>query len=116
MGLHLKRKDYQVIGLLVALSVLAGFGMNLSTGPTLLAVHDATFYLPGPVLLIGGLFIYLARDKYSGTLARNLEVVGLSMGILGITWVLWSKFFAAGFPSWGVSAAFWTTFLGMIIT
>ncbi|MFB6115844.1 MAG: hypothetical protein ABEK04_06195, partial [Candidatus Nanohalobium sp.] len=78
--------------------------------------HDLSFYLPGPALLLGSVFIYLAREKYGGVVARNLEVVGIASAILGVSWIAFSKFFAAGFPSWGVSAAFWVTLLGGLIT
>lgn len=116
MKLHLDRENYYVILAFLVISVISGFLMDLFSGQALLTIHDATFYLPGPVLLLGGIFIYLARDKYGGTIARNLEVSGLALGILGVTWVAWAGFFAAGFPAWGVTPAFWTAFLGTLIT
>jgi hypothetical protein len=116
MTLHLQRENWYVIAALVVISVISGFLMDFIQGSTLIAVHDASFYLPGPALLIGSVFIYLARDKYGGTVARNLEVIGASLAILGVSWIGFSAFFAAGFPVWGVSSGFWVTLLGGLIT
>lgn len=101
---------------LAAVSIISGFLMDFLQGSALLAVHDASFYLPGPALLLGSVFIYLAKDKYGGVVARNLEVTGVSLAILGVSWIGFSAFFAAGFPSWGVTPAFWVTLLGGLIS
>lgn len=116
MSLHLEQRNKYVILALAAISIISGFLMDFLQGSTLIAVHDASFYLPGPALLAGSVFIYLARDKYGGVVARNLEVTGVSLAILGISWIGFSRFFAAGFPSWGVSSSFWVTLLGGLIT
>lgn len=116
MSLHIERENWHVILALSLISIVSGFLMDFIQGATLIAVHDASFYLPGPALLIGSVFIYLARDKYGGTVARNLEVLGVALAILGVSWIAFSRFFGAGFPAWGVSAAFWVTVLGGLIT
>lgn len=118
MSLHLKKKDYYVAAVFLAISVISGFLMEFLQGETLISVHDATFYLPGPVLLLGLVLVYLGRDRYGGEVGRNLEVVGLGVGLLGAFWMAWANYFAAGFPAWGVTPAFWSTFisLGIVTT
>lgn len=116
MSLHLERENYYVITGLLAVSLLSGFLIDLLQRNAVISVHDATFYLPGPALLVGAIFIYLARDNYGGVMARNMEVVGTGLTILGVTWVAFAGFFAAGFPAWGVTPAFWTVLLALLVT
>jgi hypothetical protein len=115
MSLHLKRRDYYAIAAFLIISVISGFLMELVEGEALISLHDATFYIPGPALIIGLTFIHFAREKYGGVIARNLEVVGAGIGLLAVFWVAYAGFFAAGFPAWGVTPAFWTTFLSTAI-
>lgn len=116
MGLHLDRENVYVVLALSAISIISGFLMDFLKGSALITVHDLSFYLPGPALLLGSTFIYLAREKYGGVVARNLEIVGTASAILGISWIAFSRFFAAGFPAWGVTPSFWVTLLGGLIT
>lgn len=115
MGLHLEKRDRWMILAFLGVSVLSGFAMEFLQGQALITVHDATFYLPGPALMLGAYFIYRARQRLGGQFERNLEVVGISLAVLGIAWVVFAGYFAAGFPPWGVSSAFWATFLGTLI-
>lgn len=115
MSLHLKKKDYYALGVFLAVAVLSGFFMDYATGELLISIHDATFYIPGLTLIGGLVFIYFARDKYGGAIARNLEIVGAGVGLAGAFWILYAGLFAAGFPAWGVSPAFWGTFLSMAL-
>jgi len=113
MSLHLERKDYYVVLAALVISVLSGFMMEYFQGSALISIHDATFYLPGPVLLFGLVMVYLGRDRYGGQVGRNLEIIGVGVGSLGVLWLAWANYFAAGFPSWGVTPAFWSTLLSL---
>ncbi|MCJ7429398.1 MAG: hypothetical protein MUP66_03320 [Candidatus Nanohaloarchaeota archaeon QJJ-5] len=115
MNLHLKGRDYEIIGLFTLIAFVSGFPLAYLERTALISVHDISFYLPGPALLIGALIIYLARDKVGGTVARNLEVIGSGTGLLAVGWIIWAAYFAAGFPAWGISSAFWVMFLGSLI-
>lgn len=118
MSLHLEKKDYYIGAVFLTISVISGFLMDYLQGAALISVHDATFYLPGPVLLAGLVLVYLARDRYGGEVGRNLEIIGTGVGLLGLFWIAWAGYFAAGFPAWGVTSAFWSTFisLGIVTT
>lgn len=113
MSLHLRKKDYYVLSAFLVISIISGFFMDFAQGELLVSIHDATFYIPGLALILGLAFIYFARDKYGGVIARNLEIVGAGVGLAGVFWVAYAGLFAAGFPAWGVTPAFWATFLSM---
>lgn len=115
MSLNITSKDKKVIGVLVVLAIIAGFPLAYLEGTALISVHDISFYLPGPALLIGAVVIYMARNRVGGTMARNLEIVGSGTTLLALAWIVWAAYFAAGFPAWGISSAFWVMFLGMTI-
>lgn len=115
MGLHLAKRDWYVTGALFAVAILSGFLLGPLQQGALVSVHDVTFYLPGPVLLLGSIFIYLSRERLGGTVGRNLEVVGTGAVLFSLTWVVYAQFFTAGFPAWGMTPSFWNTALGLMI-
>jgi hypothetical protein len=114
---HLTRKDLYIVTAFLAVSVLSGFAFRLLETQQVVPVHDTTFYIPGIVLLIGTVFIYLAREGIGGVVARNLEVTGTGMTLLGIFWVLFAEYFTAGNPAWlGIAPPFWTVFIMGTVT
>lgn len=115
MNLHLKSRDYKIVGMLLLVAFISGFPLAYLERTALISIHDISFYLPGPALLVGAVIIYLARNKVGGTVSRNLEVIGSGTTLLAIGWILWAAYFAAGFPVWGISSAFWVMFLGTLI-
>lgn len=109
---HLERQDVFIIGLLLIVSVLSGFWLETLQQQQVLTVHDVTFYLPGIALILGAPFIYLARKGLGGDVARDLEVTGAGLLLLGVFWVIFAQYFTAGNPAWlGLSPSFWTVFI-----
>lgn len=112
MGLHLERHDYYAVTGFLVISVVSGFLIDLFQNSAVISLHDITFYVPAVALFAGLGFIYFAREKYGGEIARSLEITGTGVGLLGIFWLLYAGMFASGFPAWGISPAFWAAFLG----
>lgn len=79
MGFHLKQNDYLVMGLLAALSGIAGYTSLMATEPVLVEKWlDRGTIL---VVLFSILIIYKAKQEVEGDLVRDLELIGIGLAI-----------------------------------
>lgn len=109
MKLHLKRPDYMVIGGGVLGAVLAGVLGHLLAAPPSIEVY--TRFMTAFAILVSVYFIYRARQVWEGNLARYLEIIGLGLTALMVSWVPHIGWHLKGMPPWlGIAPGGWIAF------
>ncbi len=114
----MRTKDWGLLGGGAAVSLVAAYLAHAgSIGQS--TVSTLTTWVPRlsvVVILLGVLFIYLARDLLGGQVSRNLEVVASGFLIYGLVyWPHKIAWHGSGEPSWlGVSAGAWQTFFHLL--
>jgi len=105
----MEQHDRYIIGLGIAIPVLAGFWSQLMGIGTQI---DAFIDFFTVLALLGSVtFIYLARDLLGGEIARNLEITGLGLFLYVV--IYWASYTwsSVGGPAWlGVQAPAWDVF------
>lgn len=118
---NLEKRDWYLIGAGTVLAIISGiigqyYTVSMATGVFI----DQVSVVP---ILIGLVFIYLARSEWSGDIARTLELIGIGLAIHMIVFIPHLNWHISGAtltdlpPLMGVPASFWYVFFhGLTLT
>jgi hypothetical protein len=119
MTVNMKKNDYIAVGTTVLIPLLAAFALMGVTGNQGLVMITVGTTIAAFLGVVAGLIaIYKGREGYGGLVARNLEIIGIGLGLFIVTYiphVLWHIFGLMNQnplgPSWvGLTKAWWAGF------
>lgn len=113
---YLRKNDYALLGGGALIVLLAAYIVpNFVQDP--MNIEAYTRIIVGAIILYGIFAINSAIQSWAGELARYLQLIGIGLGILMLSWIPHIGWHLRGSPAWlGMGPAFWITlFHGMTV-